>query len=123
MGAGPVSEDVACELPLGGAWRLRGPIDAGVPRDALLSAPRRLSPAALGTHVDRLYRAAWAMAGNREDAEDLVQETFARVLARPPLVPGGSDQRYLLRAMRNPYFDTRRTATRRPSTEEPPDQA
>jgi RNA polymerase sigma-70 factor (ECF subfamily) len=63
------------------------------------------------------------MTGNREDAEDLVQETFARVLARPRLVRGGSDQRYLLRALRNTYFDTRRTAARRPSTDELPDEA
>ena len=33
----------------------------------------------LGDHIDRLYRAAWAMCGSREEAEDLVQETFARV--------------------------------------------
>ena len=44
-----------------------------------------LDPARLGDHVDRLYRAAWAFCGNRQDAEDLVQETYARVLARPRL--------------------------------------
>ncbi len=40
---------------------------------------RQLDPARLGDHLDRLYRAAWALAGSREDAEDLVQETYARV--------------------------------------------
>jgi DNA-directed RNA polymerase specialized sigma24 family protein len=44
---------------------------------------RTLDPARLGDHIDRLYRAAWALCGSREDAEDLVQETYARVLARP----------------------------------------
>jgi hypothetical protein len=37
----------------------------------------------LGDHMDRLYRAAWALCGSREDAEDLVQDTYTRVLARP----------------------------------------
>src|SRR3954451_7069339 len=44
-----------------------------------------LDPARIGDHVDRLYRAAWALCGSREDAEDLVQETYARVLGRPRL--------------------------------------
>jgi DNA-directed RNA polymerase specialized sigma24 family protein len=43
---------------------------------------RPLEPGRLGDHVDRLYRAACALYGSREDAEDLVQETHARVLAR-----------------------------------------
>jgi RNA polymerase sigma-70 factor, ECF subfamily len=37
------------------------------------SNARVLDPAGLGDHVDRLYRAAWALCGSREDAEDLVQ--------------------------------------------------
>ena len=44
---------------------------------------RTLDPQSLSKHIDRLYRAAWALCGSREDAEDLVQETFARVLSRP----------------------------------------
>jgi len=50
------------------------------------AAPRPLDPTVLPDHVDRLYRAAWASCGSREDAEDLVQDTYARVLAKPRLL-------------------------------------
>ena len=32
---------------------------------------------ALADHLDRLYRAAWALCGSREDAEDLVRDLHA----------------------------------------------
>ena len=63
-----------------------------------------LDPAQLGDHLDRLYRAAWALAGSREDAEDLVQETYARVLSRPRLLRNEDDLGYLLRALRNTFL-------------------
>jgi RNA polymerase sigma-70 factor (ECF subfamily) len=75
-----------------------------------------LDPASLGDHVDRLYRAAWGLCGSREDAEDLVQETFARVLARPRLLRSDDDLGYLLRVLRNTFLTSRRTASRRPQT-------
>jgi RNA polymerase sigma-70 factor (ECF subfamily) len=68
----------------------------------------------LGDHVDRLFRAAWALCGSREDAEDLVQETYARVLARPRLLRGDDDIGYLLSVLRNTFVSGRRTAARRP---------
>jgi RNA polymerase sigma-70 factor, ECF subfamily len=77
---------------------------------------RVLDPESLMQHVDRLYRGAWALCGSREDAEDLVQETFARVLSRPRRLHGGADFPYLMRAMRNTFSDGHRMATRRPST-------
>lgn len=77
---------------------------------------RTLDPQSLPQHVDRLYRAAWALCGNREDAEDLVQETFVRVLARPRVVRGQEDLYYLMRALRNTFLTIRRTASRRPAT-------
>ena len=64
---------------------------------------RTLDPQSLSQHTDRLYRAAWGLCGSREDAEDLVQETFARVLSRP-------------RVLRNTFLTSRRTAARRPQT-------
>jgi RNA polymerase sigma-70 factor, ECF subfamily len=75
---------------------------------------RLLDPGRLGDHVDRLYRAAWALCGSREDAEDLVQDTYARVLARPRVVRSDDDVGYLLRVLRNTFVSSRRTAARRP---------
>jgi RNA polymerase sigma-70 factor, ECF subfamily len=77
---------------------------------------RTLDPQALTQHVDRLYRAAWALCGSREDAEDLVQETFARVLARPRVLRGDEELYYLMRVLRNTFLTSRRTASRRPVT-------
>jgi RNA polymerase sigma-70 factor (ECF subfamily) len=77
-------------------------------------SPRVLDPEVLGDHIDRLYRAAWAMCGSREDAEDLVQETFEQVLRRPRVLRGTNDLGYLLRALRNTYTNHYRAAARRP---------
>ena len=52
----------------------------------MTGAGHQLDPEALGDHIDRLYRAAWSLCGSREEAEDLVQETFAKVLLKPRLV-------------------------------------
>ena len=75
---------------------------------------RQLDPAALGDHLDRLFRAAWALCGSREDAEDLVQETYERILRRPRFIRRGDDLGYLYRTLHNTYFSARRTASRRP---------
>ena len=80
------------------------------------TSDRQLDPQALGDHIDRLYRAAMALCGSREEAEDLVQETFARVLRRPRTLKGDNDIAYLMRALRNTFLSTRRTASRRPRT-------
>ena len=73
-----------------------------------------LDPSTLGQHLDALYRSAWALCGSREDAEDLVQETFARVLARPRTVNEGGERAYLMRALRNTFYSRLRSASRRP---------
>jgi RNA polymerase sigma-70 factor (ECF subfamily) len=78
-----------------------------------LGTPRQLQPESLGDHVDRLYRAAWALCGDPHDAEDLVQETYARVLARPRFLREGDDLGYLLRALRNVHLGRIRTRGRR----------
>jgi len=74
----------------------------------------RLDPDSLPGHIDRLYRAAWALCGSPHDAEDLVQETFARVLSRPRLLRGDDELAYLMRVLRNTFLSSRRTASRRP---------
>jgi RNA polymerase sigma-70 factor (ECF subfamily) len=83
---------------------------------------RRLDPARLGDHIDRLYRAAWALSGRREDAEDLVQETYARVLARPRLLRREDDLGYLLRTLRNTFLSQKRTESRRLRPDPLPDE-
>jgi RNA polymerase sigma-70 factor (ECF subfamily) len=89
----------------------------------LSSEQRLLDPAALGDHVDRLYRAAWALCGSREDAEDLVQETFAKVLAKPRFLRNDDDVGYLLRVLRNTFVSRHRAAMRRPQAAPMPDEA
>jgi RNA polymerase sigma-70 factor, ECF subfamily len=76
-----------------------------------------LDASSLPRHLDRLYRAAWALCGDREDAEDLVQETFARVLARPRWLRGGQEVPYLMGAMQNTFRSRRRSAARWPAIE------
>ena len=76
---------------------------------------RVLDPARLGDHLDRLYRAAWALCGSREGAEDLVQDTYARVLSRPRFLRNDDDLGYLLRVMRNTFISNLRRARSRPT--------
>lgn len=76
---------------------------------------RPLDPERLGDHVDALYRAAWALCGSRQDAEDLVQDTFVNVLKRPRLLQKGNELGYLMRALRNTYSSRYRVIARRPA--------
>src|ERR1700753_1617824 len=89
----------------------------GVPAASREIPDHQLDPQALGDHIDRLYRAAIALCGSREEAEDLVQETFARVLRRPRTLRADDDNGYLLRRVRNTFLSARRTAARRPRTQ------
>jgi RNA polymerase sigma-70 factor (ECF subfamily) len=92
-------------------------------RRGVTETARVLDPQSLGDHLDRLFRAAWALTGSRPDAEDLVQETFAKVLAKPRRVRNDDDLGYLLRVLRNTFLSQRRTAARRPRTEPLPEHA
>jgi RNA polymerase sigma-70 factor (ECF subfamily) len=55
-----------------------------------------------------LYRAAYGLCGSREDAEDLVQDTFERVLRRPRFIRRDQDLAYLMRALRNTWISSGR---------------
>jgi RNA polymerase sigma-70 factor, ECF subfamily len=67
---------------------------------------RQLEPDRLADHVGRLYRAAYGLTGSRETAEDLVQDTFERVLRRPRFIRRGDDLAYLLRVLRNTWVSS-----------------
>jgi RNA polymerase sigma-70 factor (ECF subfamily) len=55
------------------------------------------------------------LCGSPHEAEDLVQETFLRVLSRPRWLRGDDELAYLMRALRNTFLSARRTASRRPN--------
>jgi RNA polymerase sigma-70 factor, ECF subfamily len=79
---------------------------------------RRLEIERLPDHRDRLFRAAYSLCGSREEAEDLVQETFLRVLQRPRFLRRDDDLGYLLRVLRNTWINTYKERQRRPKTVE-----
>lgn len=95
---------------------------AELAKDVGAPVARTLDPSRLGDHIDRLFRAAWALCGSREDAEDLVQETYARLLARPRLLHNEDDLGYLLRALRNTFLNQKRTESRRLRPDALPEQ-
>ena len=91
-----------------------------MPASAAPAAARALDANALGDRTDRLFRAARGLCGSREDAEDLVQETFAHVLQKPRMLRSADDLGYLLRTLRNTFISTRHLAARRPQTVDQP---
>jgi len=111
-----------------GAPVSRGPLRAltraeadSFPKSHLLARHRgkllpmaQLAPQTLASHLDRLSRAATLLCASREEAEDLVQETLLRVLARPRRLREERELAYLLRALRNTFVATRRSAASRP---------
>lgn len=78
------------------------------------SAEKRLDPEVLGAHLSCLMRAARALCGSRENAEDLVQETIVKILSRPRFLRGEDELAYLMQALRNTFVTSLRTAGCRP---------
>ena len=76
---------------------------------------RQLDPGAIGDHFDRLYRVALGYCGSRERAEDLVQDTYVRVLSKPRFLRNGDDLGYLLRVLRNVFISQYRRDSSRPA--------
>jgi RNA polymerase sigma-70 factor (ECF subfamily) len=62
---------------------------------------------------DRLLRAAVALSGSREDAEELVQKTYARILKRPRSARHHDDLAYLLRVLHNTWTKRNRARASR----------
>ena len=83
-------------------------------RALIVGETRRLDPEAAADHLDRLYRIALAMCGSRDTAEDLVQETYLKVLSRPRLPRRDDDLAYLVRALRNVWYSQLRARGARP---------
>jgi RNA polymerase sigma-70 factor, ECF subfamily len=70
--------------------------------------PQVLRPDEAAAHLTRLYRLAWSLCGSPHVAEDLVQETYLRVLARPRRLRNSDSFAYLARTLRNVTMDHRR---------------
>jgi RNA polymerase sigma-70 factor, ECF subfamily len=68
-----------------------------------------LQPDEAASHLTRLYRLAWSLCGSPHVAQDLVQETYLRVLARPRRVRNPDSFGYLARTLRNVTTDHRRS--------------
>ena len=94
-------------------------------------------PALVHTHATTLFRVAHALLRNRAEAEDIVQDTFLRVLQHQRALPAIRDLRpWLIRITWNLALDRRRHTRRHPtdqaevfflqsltSTQTPTDQA
>ncbi|HSB19608.1 MAG TPA: sigma-70 family RNA polymerase sigma factor [Anaeromyxobacteraceae bacterium] len=66
-------------------------------------------------HADGLYQLARHLARDAADAEDLVQETYARAFRAMERFSPGTDLRaWLFRILRNAFLDTRRRESRSP---------
>jgi RNA polymerase sigma-70 factor, ECF subfamily len=83
--------------------------------------PRRLEPAGLEQHRNRLFRAAYALSHSKEDAEDLVQETYEHVLRKPRFLHRDDALAYLMRVLRNRWSAQLQSAGRRRSSPAPPE--
>jgi RNA polymerase sigma-70 factor (ECF subfamily) len=82
--------------------------------------PAREPPAARpGQHVDRLFRAAYALSGSRQDAEWLVQAAFMRLPRRRRLVRRLDDAAHLMRALRDAWIELEPASAAQPETSRP----
>ena len=67
-------------------------------------------------YIDQLYSAAMRMTRNPQDAEDLVQETYAKAFAAfHQFKPGTNLKAWLYRILTNAYINTYRKKQRQPA--------
>src|SRR5204863_9437639 len=90
---------------------------------AVQGEERQLDPEAAGDHIDKLFRVACAMSGSRDLAEDLVQETYVKVLSRPRLLRRDEDLGYLVKALRNTWYSHLRNERPRRAATDPREHA
>lgn len=75
--------------------------------------------ALVGQYATTLYRVAYSVLRNAEDAEDAVQETFLRVLRHQDTLGDVRDRRvWLIRIVWNIVLDRKRRAKTRPETDD-----
>ena len=63
-------------------------------------------------HASALLRFAWGLTGDRSTADDLVSETFVRLLTRAPNIETRTALAYLLAVVRNTWLSGRRRSDR-----------
>jgi RNA polymerase sigma-70 factor, ECF subfamily len=86
---------------------------APLPPPAAPTRRRPLDPEGAAHHHGRLYRMACAMCGSPHLAEDLVQDTYLRVLSRPRVLRNDNEFFYLATALRNAMMSHFRAEGRR----------
>jgi RNA polymerase sigma-70 factor (ECF subfamily) len=69
-------------------------------------------------HATAVFRFAWGLCGDRSSAEDLVSETFVRVLTKAPRIETRTALAYLLAVARNTYLSGLRRQSREVSLPE-----
>ena len=99
-----------------GTWRPAAPIGGGVSPvpETLTERSQRFEQDVL-PYLDQLYSAAMRMTRNPSDAQDLVQETFAKAYASfHQFQPGTNLKAWLFRILTNTFINTYRKRQREP---------
>lgn len=83
----------------------------------MANAGARLFKGLIEPHLDALFRAAFRLARNKPDAEDLVQETCVRACQRISTLDDSRNiKAWLLRVLHNVFVDGTRRSERSPVT-------
>jgi hypothetical protein len=77
------------------------------PPEAPTGHSARLEPESPARYLASLYRAAYGLCGSRQDSEDLVQNTYEKVLRRPRFLRRDTDLAYLLWVLRNTWVSSK----------------